>query len=89
MRRHGFSDIKNIRNWSKFGGNFKLSDIQCAIGIEQLKKLKDFKSNIDNFELFKKLLKPSIKYIEPAVIDTKNGEIPVYNEYNCKRRENL
>ena len=90
MRRHGFSDIKNIRNWSKFGGNFKLSDIQCAIGIEQLKKIKkDFKSNIENFELFKKLLKPSIKYIEPAVIDIKMEKFLVTTNIIVKEEKNL
>ena len=39
MRRHGFSDIQNIKNWDKYGGNFKFSDVHTAIGIVQLKSI--------------------------------------------------
>ncbi len=40
MRRHGFSDVQNIKNWNKYGGNFKITDLQSAIALIQLKNMK-------------------------------------------------
>lgn len=90
MRRHGFSDIQNIKNWDKYGGNFKFSDIHAAIGIAQLKKYdRDLKNNLKNFNLFKKLLKKSSKFIYPANINPKLGDRPVYNEFLSNNRNKI
>ena len=90
MRRHGFSDIQNIKNWDKYGGNFKFSDVHAAIGIVQLKKYNnDLKKNLRNFNLFKKLLKKSHKFIYPANINPKFGDRPVYNEFLSNDRNKI
>ncbi len=90
MRRHGFSDIQNIKNWDKYGGNFKFSDIHAAVGITQLKKYnKDLKKNLQNFNLFKKLLKKSNKFVYPANINPKFGDRPVYNEFLSNNRDKI
>ncbi len=86
MRRHGFSDVQNIKNWNKYGGNFKITDLQSAIALIQLKNMKKkFKINIDNFKYFKEKTKNLIKYIKPVQLNTKY-EIPVYNEFIVKNR---
>ena len=86
MRRHGFSDIQNIKSWSKYGGNFKITDIQSAIALIQLKNLKKkFSTNISNLKYFQKKLKKYDKFIKPINIDF-NKEIPVYNEFIVKNR---
>ena len=90
MRRHGFSDIQNIKDWNNYGGNFKFSDIHAAIGICQLKKYKrDLKLSLENFNLFKELLKKSNKYIYPADISKKMGDRPVYNEFYSNNRNKI
>ena len=87
MRRHGFSDVQNIKNWNKYGGNFKITDLQSAIARIQLKKMsKKFKTNIENFNYFKKKLNHLKNYIRPVELDTR-FEIPVYNEFIVKNRD--
>lgn len=86
MRRHGFSDIQNIKSWSKYGGNFKITDIQSAIALIQLKNIrKKFSTNISNLKYFQKKLKKYEEFIKPINIDF-NKEIPVYNEFIVKNR---
>jgi perosamine synthetase len=86
MRRHGFSDIQNIKSWSKYGGNFKITDMQSAIALIQLKNIKKkFSTNISNLKYFQKKLKRYQKFIRPINIDFKN-EIPVYNEFIVQNR---
>ena len=90
MRRHGFSDIQNIKNWNKYGGNFKFSDVHAAIGMVQLKKYnKDLENNLKNFNLFKNLLKKSHKFIYPANIKPNFGDRPVYNEFLSDNRAKI
>ena len=90
MRRHGFSNIQNIRAWDKFGGNFQISSMQSALGIDQLKTLNNkLKINKKNYLYLIKELKKFNKYIKPININLKNGEVPVYNEFRVVDRENL
>ena len=90
MRRHGFSDIQNIKDWNNYGGNFKFSDVHAAIGISQLKKFQnDLKISLENFNLFKKLLKKSNEFIYPADINEKEGDRPVYNEFYSNNRNKI
>ena len=86
MRRHGFSDIKNIRNWNKYGGNFKISDMQSALALTQLKVIKKkFKQNTKNFKIISQKLSSYKKFIEPSCININKGEIPLYNEFKALR----
>ena len=58
---HGF-DHKYI--YSHIGYNFKLTDMQAAIGIAQLKKLDDFiQRRIKNFQFLHENLQPLKKYL--------------------------
>ena len=87
MRRHGFSDVQNIKNWNKYGGNFKITDLQSAIALIQLKNMKKkFKINIENFEYFKRRTKHLSQFMKPVELNT-NYEIPVYNEFIVKNRD--
>lgn len=87
MRRHGFSDVQNIKNWNKYGGNFKITDLQSAIALIQLKNMKKkFRTNIKNFEYFRKKTNHLKKFMRPVELNTKY-EIPVYNEFIVKNRD--
>jgi len=90
MRRHGFSNIQNIREWDKFGGNFQISSVQSAMGIEQLKTLKKkLRINKRNYIYLANKLKNFKDFITPINIDFKNGEVPVYNEFRVHKRTKL
>jgi perosamine synthetase len=87
MRRHGFSDIQNIKNWNKYGGNFKITDIQSAMARVQLKNMKKkFSINIKNLKYFSKKLSKFSKFIKPIKINL-DFEVPVYNEFIVKNRK--
>ena len=86
MRRHGFTDVQNIKNWNKYGGNFKISNLETSMARVQLKYIKEkFSTNINNFKYFVKKLKHLDKFIKPVNLNL-NYEIPVYNEFILKNR---
>ena len=90
MRNQGADNINQIYEWNNFGFNFKFTDLQAAIGLVQLRKFKKNKIKlINNFLIYSRLLKEIKKYIYPANINIKNGEIPTYNEFICKNRSGL
>jgi len=78
LRSHGIDKDKNFHwkyNLSRSGFNYRLSDLNCALGLEQLKKINKFLnyrkriSNIYNIELKKiinKITLPSYKKRKPS-----------------------
>jgi dTDP-4-amino-4,6-dideoxygalactose transaminase len=61
LRSHGIERVKNV-HWnydiSQLGFNYRLSDINCALGISQLKKASKFiKERYRIFQIYKKNLK--------------------------------
>ena len=78
LRSHGIDKDKNFHwkyNLSKSGFNYRLSDLNCALGLEQLKKINKFLnyrnriSNNYNLELKKiinKITLPSYKRSKPS-----------------------
>ena len=88
MRTQGVGDIVNAK-WDQPGFNFRFTDILAAVGIVQLGLLPD------RIEKVKKIYRvyaegladlPSINLIP---INLEGGEIPVYIEVLCERREEL
>ena len=70
MRRHGFSDVQNIKNWNKYGGNFKITDLQSAMARIQLKNMKkNSKLTLKILIILKKLTHHK-EYIKPVDLDT-------------------
>lgn len=90
MRNQGAVNVNKIYKWANFGFNFKITDLQSAIAIIQIKK---FKKNsvrlIKNYKYFSEKLKDYKDYITPANINLSKKEIPVYNEFICKSRHKL
>ncbi len=90
MSRHGYRDVRNIKAWNKYGGNFKISDLCSAVATIQLKFFKTIiKKNIENFAYLNKKIEHLKNFVEPAFIDLKHGEIPLYNEYKVNNRKKL
>jgi dTDP-4-amino-4,6-dideoxygalactose transaminase len=108
IRNHGESVIKKSANKkdliNSFGFNFRMGEIEAAIGIEQLKKLKKIlNKNIETANLFKKefsqlkgLSIPKIRnkathvyYIYPMLIDQKKCKFSKYELQNFLEKEGI
>ena len=80
IRTHGVDSVKNPKDWVMPGFNFKFTDVQASIGIEQLKRLPERVSHLrELYFAYEEGLKGSAFQIIP--VDLEGGEIPVYNEF--------
>lgn len=88
LRNHGVEDPVHV-SYTHFGFNFRFTDVLASIGLAQLDRLA---ANIDHVRQihrrYREGLKavPGIQFVEK---DTGNGEIPLYAEVFCVRREEL
>ena len=66
IRTHGVENVKNVESWIMPGFNFRFTDIQASIGIEQLKRLPDRISKLrELYSAYKKGLQNSVFQIIP------------------------
>ena len=91
MRRHGYTGVKNVTKYDKFGFNFKITDLQSAIAISQLNKLKKTqKKLLNNYKYFVKKLSPLKKIMIPSAHNDFVEEKPMYMEFLVlKKRDQL
>ena len=88
MRTHGVGDIVNAV-WNQPGFNFRFTDILAAIGIEQLKLLPERIKKIKKiYQIYTEGLL-GLPFIKLIPVDLDAGEIPVYIEALCDRRDEL
>ena len=94
-----YEKLKLIRNNGTFdvfkpsyrllGCNFKFTDIQAAIGIIQLKKIKERIKHIKKiYKMYEEAIKDMSK-IKIIPVDVSNGEVPLYVEVLCENRKKL
>lgn len=88
IRTHGVENVIEPKEWNIAGFNFRFTDIQASIGLEQLKRLPDRLNRLrEIYRMYAEGLKDlPISLIE---VDLERGEVPVYNEYLCPNREAL
>jgi dTDP-4-amino-4,6-dideoxygalactose transaminase len=88
MRTQGVGDIVNAV-WEQPGFNFRFTDILAAVGIEQLKLLQ---SRIEKVKKIYQLYAEGfvgLPYIRMIPVDIDVGEVPIYAEVLCDRRDAL
>lgn len=86
MRTHGVGDIVNAE-WDKPGFNFRFTDILATIGLVQLRLLEQRIVKVKEiYKLYEQGLK-DLPFIKLVPVDTEGGEVPVYIEVICERRE--
>ena len=89
MRTHGTENVTEPGRWNLPGFNFRITDLQSSIGVAQLSILsKRKKKIIDIYDTYLTGLK-ECPGIEPIPVSTSQGEIPIYNEFLCDRRNEL
>jgi len=85
IRTHGVENVKDPQQWQMVGFNFRYTDIQAAIGIEQLKKIPSRKAHlIDIYQQYEQGLRTSPLTLIPA--DIEQGEVPIYAEFLVPNR---
>jgi len=88
IRTHGVSSLFEV-SYAMMGLNFKFTDILASIGIEQIKLISKriirYKTIYDKYALGISNL-PFLKLIP---VDVESGEIPIYIEVLCHKREKL
>lgn len=85
IRTHGVENVKEPESWMMPGFNFRFTDLQASIGIEQLIRLPERVEHLKNIY---------IKYAEGLVdtpfklipVNLEAGETPVYNEFLIENR---
>ena len=88
MRTHGVGDIVNAE-WDRPGFNFRFTDILAAVGIEQLKLLPGRIEKVKKiYQMYEEALSER-SFIKIIPVDVSAGEIPVYVEALCERRQEL
>lgn len=89
VRTHGVGDVIDVTYDARMGFNFRFTDLQASIGIEQLarapKRLTYLKKIYAKYESELKKI-PALKLIP---VDVSHGEIPLYVEVLCKQRKNI
>ena len=89
MRRHGYTGVKNVTKYDKFGFNFKITDLQSSIALSQLKKLKTTqKKLLNNYKYLVKKLTPLKKILIPSAHNNFKIEKPMYMEFLVLKKRN-
>ncbi len=85
LRTHGVESVKDLSSWNLAGFNFRFTDLQASIGIEQLQRLPYRVNHLKElYQIYSEGLKDSPFTLIP--VDLENGEVPVYNEFLVENR---
>jgi len=88
IRTHGVDDVIDV-TYYQMGFNFKFTDLQASLGIVQLSRVEkriDYMKQI--YEKYRKAL-PRFPFLSLIPIDVDAGEIPLYIEVLCQKRDEL
>lgn len=90
IKSHGVrTDDKGLETYMFQGFNFKYTDFQAAMAIEQLKRL-DFRINrVKEIDKMYSQIFPDLNYLSHVEVNVKNGEIPLWVEIESAHREDL
>jgi len=89
IRTHGVENVTDPRKWGVAGFNFRITDIQAAIGLAQIPKIAKRIEKVKRiYSMYLDGL-DGISGIEPIPVSLQAGEVPIYNEFLCDDRERL
>ncbi|MDR1521147.1 MAG: DegT/DnrJ/EryC1/StrS family aminotransferase [Planctomycetota bacterium] len=87
-RTHGVADV-TMAYWETLGGNFRFWDLPAAVALTQLDRFEERKAAIISlYKRYKDGLR-GLRSIRPLPDGLERGEIPIYAEYLCERRDAL
>lgn len=86
LRNHGVHRIADNR-FDDFGCNFRMTDIQAAVGLAQLERLDEKVAGVRRVYDFYRSALPGIPGVELLKVDVGNGELPLWSEALVERRD--
>ncbi len=88
IRTHGVDDVITC-TFYEMGFNFRFTDIHASLGLGQLDQLEERIANLKKiYSLYEKKLK-GLHFLQLIPVDILKGEIPIYIEVLCKKRQSL
>ncbi len=89
IRTQGVGNVTEPGFWGIPGFNFRLTDLQASIGLEQIKKLPQRIKKLKQIhDLYREGLQ-GCRGVEYLPVNCDLGEIPLYNEVLCNDRDEL
>ena len=88
IRMHGVDDVIDC-TFHQLGFNFRFTDIQAAFGLKQFDRLEERMTHLKEiYSLYERNIK-NIPFLKFIPINMAQGEMPLYTEVLCKKREQL
>lgn len=88
IRTHGVSDMIHC-TFAEFGFNFRITDLQASLAYTQLMKVKERIASLNKvYQLYEAGL-TNVDAVRLIPVSIDSGEIPLYTEVLCERREAL
>ena len=86
IRTHGVENVMDPKKWMMLGFNFRFTDLQASIGIEQLRRIPERVKHLKElYSVYVEGLQDSPFKLIP--VNLEEGEVPLYNEYLVEDRE--
>jgi perosamine synthetase len=88
MRNHGVADVVS-HTYLGAGSNFKMSDIQASIGLQQIRRREQKVVSVNaTYRRYREAL-AELPFIEILPVDVEHGEVALWTEVMCAERERL
>ena len=88
LRNHGTADISRNR-FDAPGFNFRLTDLQAAVGLAQLEKLEQKRAGVARVYRFYEQALRDVPYLRMLDVRVSDGELPLWAEVLTRDRERV
>jgi perosamine synthetase len=88
LRNHGTASIA-LNRFQAFGCNFRMTDMQAALGLAQLAKLPEKIAGVRRVWSFYRKNLADLRYLRLLDVDTEAGELPLWAEVVCAERDRV
>ena len=89
LRTHGVEDVNSGTPYLNMGFNFRITDLQTSLGLAQLGKVADRIEKLKALYLRYEAKLEGLDSVQLIPVDIARGEVPLYIEVLCQRREEL
>ncbi len=88
MRNHGVADVVS-HTYLGIGGNFKPSDLQASIGLQQIRRREQKVARVNAiYHRYREAL-AELPFIEILPVGVERGEVALWSEVLCEERDRL
>ena len=88
IRTHGVSDLMDC-SFSRFGFNFRFTDLQASLGLAQIEQVDRKICNLNEIYYLYEAGLADCKYVKLIPVSITAGQLPLYIEVLCPKRNEL